>query len=43
MNKPVEEWSSDQVGLWLLDIGFEQELADNFKGKSLSSINHNID
>ena len=31
-SKPVEEWSSDQVAAWLMSIGFDKELADNFKG-----------
>lgn len=34
----IEEWTSDQVAAWLLSIGFEEELADNFKGKQLQCI-----
>lgn len=29
---PVEEWTSEQVASWLIEIGFDQELANNFKG-----------
>jgi hypothetical protein len=31
--KPVEQWTSEQVATWLIDIGFDKELANNFKGK----------
>ncbi|OBZ82317.1 hypothetical protein A0J61_09631, partial [Choanephora cucurbitarum] len=35
-SKPVEEWSSDQVAAWLMSIGFDKELADNFKDQEIS-------
>jgi hypothetical protein len=30
--KSVEEWTSEQVSTWLMSIGFDKELADNFRG-----------
>lgn len=32
--KPVEEWTSEQVSAWLIHVGFDQEIADNFKGNN---------
>ncbi|KAI8380703.1 hypothetical protein BD560DRAFT_346975 [Blakeslea trispora] len=32
----VEEWTSDQVATWLMSIGFDKELADNFKDQEIS-------
>lgn len=29
---PVEEWSAEQVANWLINIGFDQQLANDFKG-----------
>lgn len=31
-SKLIEEWTPDHVAFWLSNIGFEQEIADNFKG-----------
>lgn len=31
----IEEWSSEQVALWLLQVGFDKEIASNFKGKTI--------
>lgn len=28
----VKEWTSEQVAIWLMSVGFDKELADNFKG-----------
>lgn len=35
---PVEDWTSEQVACWLIHVGFDKELADNFKGKTHSKI-----
>jgi biotin synthase-related radical SAM superfamily protein len=32
---PVEEWTSEQVATWLIELGFDQDLANNFKGKKI--------
>ncbi|CEG69710.1 Putative Phospholipid binding protein [Rhizopus microsporus] len=34
--KPIEEWSSDQVALWLIDVGFDKRLADTFKEQEIT-------
>jgi hypothetical protein len=34
-NSSIEEWSSDQVSTWLLSVGFDKELSDNFKGTNI--------
>jgi predicted transcriptional regulator len=31
----IEEWSSEQVAFWLLQVGFDKEIASNFKGKQI--------
>lgn len=35
IKKPVDQWTSEEVATWLVDVGFERDLADNFKGKRL--------
>lgn len=32
LGNKVEEWTSDQVSTWLISVGFDKQLADNFKG-----------
>ncbi|KAI7906384.1 uncharacterized protein BX663DRAFT_427304 [Cokeromyces recurvatus] len=35
-NKPIEDWSSEEVAIWLIHIGFDKELAENFKNQEIS-------
>ena len=30
--KPVEQWTSEEVAAWLIEVGFDAEVANNFKG-----------
>ncbi|KAI8994983.1 hypothetical protein BDB01DRAFT_774918 [Pilobolus umbonatus] len=34
--KPVEEWTSDMVSQWLIEIGFDRETANNFKDQEIT-------
>ncbi|KAI8094935.1 uncharacterized protein B0P05DRAFT_576982 [Gilbertella persicaria] len=34
--KPVEEWTSEQVAIWLTSLGFDNTLADNFRDQEIS-------
>lgn len=36
IKKPVDQWTSEEVATWLVDVGFERDLADNFKDQEIS-------
>lgn len=36
LSSKVEEWTSEQVSTWLISVGFDKQLADNFKGMQKS-------
>ncbi|KAI8636073.1 hypothetical protein BD408DRAFT_438242 [Parasitella parasitica] len=36
LNSKAEEWTSNQVSIWLISIGFDKQLADNFKDQEIS-------
>ncbi|GAA5805670.1 hypothetical protein EDC94DRAFT_549804 [Helicostylum pulchrum] len=33
---PVEEWTTEQVANWLITIGFDQQIANNFRDQEIS-------
>lgn len=35
-SKPIEEWSSKQVAVWLTSIGFDQAVADDFQDQEIT-------
>ncbi|KAG2230732.1 hypothetical protein INT48_004785 [Thamnidium elegans] len=35
-NSPVEEWTTEQVANWLITIGFDQQIANNFRDQEIS-------
>lgn len=37
LSSKVEEWTSNQVSTWLISVGFDKQLADNFKGKKIKN------
>ncbi|KAF1800867.1 hypothetical protein FB192DRAFT_1282871 [Mucor lusitanicus] len=36
LGNKVEEWTSDQVSTWLISVGFDKQLADNFKDQEIT-------
>ncbi|KAK4512339.1 uncharacterized protein ATC70_003037 [Mucor velutinosus] len=36
LSSKVEEWTSDQVSTWLISVGFDKQLADNFKDQEIT-------
>lgn len=35
-SKPIEEWNSKQVAVWLTSIGFDQAVADDFQDQEIT-------
>ncbi|KAG1070573.1 hypothetical protein G6F42_026117 [Rhizopus arrhizus] len=36
LSSKVEEWTSEQVSTWLISVGFDKQLADNFKDQEIT-------
>lgn len=35
-SKPAEEWDSEQVAIWITNIGFDESLADIFRNQEIT-------